>query len=68
MAAEPKIEPLVVSIWPGLKALGFRTRSAAYDAVRRGAIPPEAIVQMGKLQRVSVAWMRRKAKADGEAA
>jgi hypothetical protein len=41
---------------------------AAYDAVRRGVIPPEALVQIGEMQRVSVTWIRRKAKASGEAA
>ena len=68
MASELEIEPLVVPIWPGLRLLGYRTKSAAYDAVRRGVIPPEALVQIGEMQRVSVTWIRRKAKASGEAA
>ena len=64
MADEPEIEVLVVPIWPGLKALGYRTKPAAYAAVKKGIIPPEALVQIGEMQRISVPWMRRKAKAD----
>ncbi len=64
MADELEIEVLLVPIWPGLQALGYRTKSAAYAAVKRGVIPPEALVRMGEMQRISVPWMRRKARAD----
>ena len=41
-------EILLDPIWPGLRPLGFLSRSAAYDAVKRGDIPEKAIVRMGK--------------------
>lgn len=64
MRSKPKIEVLVVPIWPGLKALGFRTRSAAYGAVKRGIIPPEAIVEVGQMKRISKRWIDRKTSGD----
>jgi hypothetical protein len=56
---EPQIEVLVGPVWPTLKALGFRTRPAAYAAVKRGAIPKEGLVKIGELTRISLPWIRR---------
>jgi hypothetical protein len=59
---KPEIEP-VVPIWPDAgKALGYRSKSAAYDAARKGIIP---VIRLGpKLQRVSRRWLA--AKTAGE--
>jgi hypothetical protein len=62
--AETDPEVLVVAIWPGLRALGYRTKSAAHDAVRRGVIPEEALVRLGGLTRVSKGWIARKAAGE----
>jgi hypothetical protein len=63
--SEDEVEALLLPIWPDAgKALGYHTRSAAYDAVARGDIP---VVQLGKRQkRVSKRWIER--KTSGEAA
>jgi hypothetical protein len=63
---EPQIESLVVPIWPGLMALGFRTKVAAHAAVRKGRIPPEALVKIGHVTRISKKWIAR--VTSGEAA
>jgi len=50
-SATSDIEPLLVPVWPDAgKALGYRTRSAAYRGVRRGHIP---VVRRGRLVLVS---------------
>jgi hypothetical protein len=47
----------VVPIWPTAgKALGFRTRSAAFAAARRGAI--RTIPGMGRRHPVPTAWLK----------
>jgi hypothetical protein len=63
---DPEIEVLFVKLWPDAgRALGFGSETATRRAAAAGHIE---VTRFGKLQRVSVAWMRRKAKADGEAA
>jgi hypothetical protein len=63
--SEADIEPQLLPIWPDAgKTLGFKTRSAAYDAVARGDI---FVVRLGKkLKRVPKSWLDR--KTSGEAA
>jgi hypothetical protein len=51
------LESLVVSIWPGLKCLGARSKSAAYMMAKR--LPPEALVEIGQMTRISKAWLDR---------
>jgi hypothetical protein len=49
---------LAVPVWPVAgKALGFRTRSAAFAAARRGAI--RTIDGMGRKKPVPTAWLRQ---------
>jgi hypothetical protein len=49
---------LTVPVWPEAgKALGFRTRSAAFAAARRGAI--RTIEGMGRKKPVPTAWLRQ---------
>ena len=61
--SEDEIEELLLPIWPDAgKALGYRTRSASYDAVARGDI---YVVQLGKrLKRVPKRWLDRKTSGD----
>jgi hypothetical protein len=56
---EPQVEVLLLPIWPATKALGFRSKAAAYAAVKRGAIPPEALVEIGSLTRIKKRWIER---------
>ena len=64
MADKPKdVEKLLLPIWPDAgKALGYRSRSAAYGAVARGDIP---VVTLGKkLKRVAKHWIERKTSGE----
>lgn len=45
MADRLEIEPLL-PIWPTLESWGYRSRSAAYDAVKKGHIP--GVVHVGR--------------------
>ena len=62
--SEAEFESRLDPIWPGLKPLGYRTRTAAYAAVRRGVIDPEAIVMLGHLKRIKKDWVARKARGE----
>jgi hypothetical protein len=60
--SEDEIETLLLPIWPTAKILGYRTRSAAYDAVARGDI---LVVKLGKrILRVPKRWVERKTSGD----
>jgi hypothetical protein len=59
---EAEFESRLDPIWPGLKPLGYKTRSAAYAAVRRGVIDPGAIVMIGHLKRIKRDWVARKTR------
>jgi hypothetical protein len=50
----------VVPIWPGMRRFGFRTASAAYRAVKRGVLPPEAFVKIGKVTKIKKSWIDAK--------
>jgi len=67
MSSENDIETLLVPIWPDAgKALGYRTKSATYDAVARGDI---FVVPLGKkIKRVPKRWLERKTAGDEDAA
>jgi hypothetical protein len=59
-----EIEPLLLPVWPDAgKMLGFRTRSATYDAVSKGQIP---VVRFGRRMMVAKKTLER--IAAGEAA
>ena len=63
---EGEIKKELWPIWPDAgRALGFRSRAAAYAAVRKGRIK---IVKIGNLQRVPRWWIERKIAGDEEAA
>jgi hypothetical protein len=48
---------LTVPVWPHAgKALGYKTKSAAYAAAARGAI--QTIPDMGRKRPVATAWLR----------
>jgi hypothetical protein len=61
--SEDDIEVQLLPIWPHAgKALGYRTRSAAYDAVARGDI---RTVKLGKkILRVPKRWLDRMVSGD----
>jgi hypothetical protein len=63
MVGKPK-EPHLVPLWPdaGMR-LGYRSRSATYAAEAKGLIP---IVRLGKLKKVSTAWLDRKTAGAAE--
>lgn len=49
---------LTVEVWPTAgKALNYRTKSAAYQAVKRGAI--RVVEGQGRRKPVPTAWLRR---------
>jgi hypothetical protein len=49
---------LTVDVWPTAgKALGYRTKGAAYAAARRGAM--RTVEDDGRRRQVPTAWLRR---------
>lgn len=64
--SEADIEPGLVPLWPHAgKRLGYRSRTATYEAENKGIIKT---VRLGKLKRVPVAWLERKIAGEEEAA
>jgi hypothetical protein len=60
-----EIKKQLLPIWPDAgRALGFRSRAAAYAAVRKGRV---RIVRIGNLQRVPLWWIKRKIAGEEEA-
>jgi hypothetical protein len=52
-----KIEAELVPVWPEAgQRLGFRSRSATYDAIKKGYLP---VVRFGRLMKVAEATIRR---------
>jgi hypothetical protein len=46
-----------VEVWPiAGPALGYRSKSASYDAARKGLIP---VIEMGRKRPVPTPWLRR---------
>jgi hypothetical protein len=61
------LNEFTVPVWPiAGQALGFRTKSAAFAAARRGAI--RTIEGMGRKRPVPTAWLRRVLCLDDEEA
>jgi hypothetical protein len=50
-------DDLTLPIWPGLRVLGYRTRSSAYDAAKH--LPPEAFLRIGKRKKLLKPWVAR---------
>jgi hypothetical protein len=58
------VEDLTLPVWPTLKAFGLRTRSAAYDAVKH--LPPEAVIRVGVLIRLSRRWVEKRTSGQAD--
>lgn len=53
-----QLQVATLPVWPTMKVFGYRSRSAGYAAVRH--LPPEAVIQIGKLKRLSKRWVDRR--------
>lgn len=63
MADEPKIEPLLVDLWPEAgRALGFKSKTQTYAAVAAGYIPT---VQVGPRRRKIARAVLKRLKEEG---
>jgi hypothetical protein len=56
----------VLPVWPGMRLLGFRTKTSAYAGAKH--LPPEAFVQIGKLKKLNIAWLDRVTSGEKPAA
>jgi hypothetical protein len=66
MPRRRKIESKLVPLWPDAgQRLGFRSRSATYSAEPKGLI---RVIRLGKLKRVSTAWLDAKCAGEKEPA